>query len=61
MPWPNLNMACANGEMNATGAQCYTSQLYFRKKLNELHRDLYGPGKENGKFFLIVRLCCMQC
>jgi hypothetical protein len=50
MPWPNLAMAERNKEISAKASWCYSMQLVYRKKLNIIHRDLYGPGKENGTF-----------
>ncbi|KFY59113.1 hypothetical protein V497_04497 [Pseudogymnoascus sp. VKM F-4516 (FW-969)] len=47
MPWPNLIMAEKNNEISAKASWCYSMQLVYRKKLNIIHRDLYGPGKEN--------------
>ncbi|OBT51349.1 hypothetical protein VE04_09078 [Pseudogymnoascus sp. 24MN13] len=47
MPWPNLAMAERNKEISAKASWCYSMQLVYRKKLNIIHRDLYGPGKEN--------------
>ncbi|OBT71578.1 hypothetical protein VF21_09296 [Pseudogymnoascus sp. 05NY08] len=47
MPWPNLAMAEHNNEISAKASWCYSMQLVYRKKLNIIHRDLYGPGKEN--------------
>jgi hypothetical protein len=46
IPWPNCSHAKKQGEMNENEVQCYTAQLYFRKSLNHIHRDLYGPGKD---------------
>ncbi|KFZ17341.1 hypothetical protein V501_01777 [Pseudogymnoascus sp. VKM F-4519 (FW-2642)] len=48
MPWPNLAMALDNNEMSEMEMRCYLVQLLLRKKLNIIHRELYGPGKENG-------------
>lgn len=48
MPWPNLIMAEKNNEISAKASWCYSMQLVYRNKLNIIHRDLYGPGKENG-------------
>ncbi|KFY42362.1 hypothetical protein V494_02450 [Pseudogymnoascus sp. VKM F-4513 (FW-928)] len=47
MPWPNLIMAEKNNEISAKASWCYSMQLVYRQKLNIIHRDLYGPGKEN--------------
>ncbi|ELR05856.1 hypothetical protein VC83_08305 [Pseudogymnoascus destructans] len=47
MPWPNLTMAQNNNEISAKASWCYSMQLVYRKKLNIIHRDLYGPGKED--------------
>lgn len=41
-------MALDNNEMSAMEMRCYSVQLVLRKKLNIIHRELYGPGKENG-------------
>ncbi|KFY31510.1 hypothetical protein V493_01039 [Pseudogymnoascus sp. VKM F-4281 (FW-2241)] len=47
MPWPNLSLAEKNGEITDEGSCCYFMQVLYRKKLNVIHRELYGPGKEN--------------
>ncbi|KFZ15957.1 hypothetical protein V501_02491 [Pseudogymnoascus sp. VKM F-4519 (FW-2642)] len=47
MPWPNLIMAEKNNEISAKASWCYSMQLVYRRKLNIIHRDLYGPGKEH--------------
>jgi hypothetical protein len=41
-------MALDNNEMTEKEMRCYSVQLVFRKNLNIIHRELYGPGKENG-------------
>jgi hypothetical protein len=50
VPWPNFQFAMDNNEMDTHEVQCYSAQLWFRKELNKIHRDLYGPGKEIGMF-----------
>lgn len=48
MPWPNLHLALENEEVTKEELWCYSMQLVYRKKLNIIHRELYGPGKEIG-------------
>jgi hypothetical protein len=38
--------------MTEKETRCYSVQLMLRKNLNIIHRELYGPGKENGASLL---------
>lgn len=48
MPWPSLKLAEQSEEITQEESWCYSMQLVYRRKLNIIHRELYGPGKENG-------------
>ena len=41
-------MALDNDEMSEMEMRCYLVQLVLRKKHNNIHRELYGQGKEKG-------------
>jgi len=48
MPYPDVRLAVSDGDLDEKAGQCYTAQLWMRKRLNFIHRALYGPGKSKG-------------
>lgn len=54
MPWPHMDVACADGDMDEKAKQYYMIQLNYRTQLNTMHNDLYGPRESLG---MVVTLC----
>ncbi|KFY46957.1 hypothetical protein V494_00250 [Pseudogymnoascus sp. VKM F-4513 (FW-928)] len=47
MPWPSLDLAARQGEVTQEESRFYLTHAMYCKKINTIHRDLYGPGGED--------------
>ncbi|KAK9427679.1 hypothetical protein V1505DRAFT_20857 [Lipomyces doorenjongii] len=47
MPWPDLEMAVTMGH-DLQNMECYIALLWLRRRLNNIHAELYGPGIQEG-------------
>lgn len=45
MPYPHLDQALEDGELDDLALMAYQMLLEFRRELNMIHQELYGPRK----------------